>query len=194
VRNGYEWDVGRFEGARRPPCDVFAHVTPESFGLRVTNREAPVLLYCTGGIRCEYFGAMLRQRGFRQVYKLRGGVQHFGNSVGARAWHGRLFVFDRRDTVPVGAEGEAEAVGRCRFCRGPCEVFWNCANGACNRCFLACVSCATVADGCCSAACRGAPRCRPFRPGERRCGRGPGAFMEVPRPGGGGRDAAALAP
>ena len=88
VRNGYEWDVGRFDGAERPKLDTFAEFEPETFGLPSGGAEAaetPVMMYCTGGIRCEIFSAKLKQRGFKKVYKLQGGIQHYGNALAAGA-------------------------------------------------------------------------------------------------------------
>ena len=88
VRNGYEWDVGRFDGAERPEGDTFAEFEPETFGLPSGGAEAaetPVMMYCTGGIRCEIFSAKLKQRGFKKVYKLQGGIQHYGNALAAGA-------------------------------------------------------------------------------------------------------------
>ena len=71
---------------------------------------------------------MLKKEGFQDVCKLRGGVQHYGNSLGARHWDGRLFVFDRRDSIAVGKYDEASVVGRCHVCGKPCEDVWNCHN------------------------------------------------------------------
>ena len=87
VRNGYEWDVGRFDGAERPALDHFSEFDAESFGLPAdpdARKETPVMMYCTGGIRCEYFSARLKAQGFEKVYKLQGGVQHYGNVMSAR--------------------------------------------------------------------------------------------------------------
>lgn len=179
VRNGYEWDVGHFQGVQRPSFDVFSATSLQGFGLTECDKDDPVLISCTGGIRCEFFGAMLRQRGFRRVYKLRGGIQHYGNTVGARGWGGRLYVFDRRDTVHVGAEGEAPIIGRCCHCGRACEELWNCCNYSCNRVVTACGPCIASAGGCCSATCSAtAPKLRPFT-WEPRAGRGPGTLLRA---------------
>jgi len=84
VRNGYEWDVGRFDRAARPALDDFAEFEPSTYGLPTDaqgKRETPVMMYCTGGIRCEYFSARLKAEGFEKVYKLHGGIQHYGNHM-----------------------------------------------------------------------------------------------------------------
>lgn len=167
LRNSYEWEIGRFAGARQPPGGEFAEATPERYGLTDADKDSPLLLYCTGGIRCEFFGAALRQQGFRKVFKLKGGIQHYGNEVGAEGWQGRLFVFDRRNTVPVGAEGEAAAAegSRCPSCGGgDTGEFYNCANIDCNRRVVTCARCFEALEGCCCAVCVRVSWRRPLPP------------------------------
>ena len=87
VRNSYEWDVGRFANAEKPSLDHFTDFDPETYGLPTDDaakKDTPVMMYCTGGIRCEYFSARLKAAGFEKVYKLQGGVQHYGNQMGNR--------------------------------------------------------------------------------------------------------------
>ena len=166
VRNGYEWDVGRFEGARRPDVSKFSESTGDAFGLPKDPKEraeVPVMMYCTGGIRCEYFSAKLKAEGFQRVYKLQGGIQHYGNANSDKAapphWKGKLFVFDRRNTLPLGG-GESEIVGKCYRCGAPTEDFINCGNIDCNRLHLSCKSCRDAHLGFCTDACASAPRRR----------------------------------
>jgi len=93
VRNGYEWDVGHFEGAERPTLDEFAEFDAAAYGLPTdpeAKKSTPVMMYCTGGIRCEYFSAKLKAEGFEKVYKLQGGVQHYGNTMAARGGSARV--------------------------------------------------------------------------------------------------------
>ena len=92
---------------------------------------------------------MLKKEGFENVCKLRGGVQYYGNSLGAQHWQGRLFVFDRRDSIAVGNYDEASVVGRCYICGKPCEDVWNCHNYSCNRTMVACRECMQSMKGCC---------------------------------------------
>jgi len=182
VRNTYEWELGRFSGAMRPATEEFAEATLESLGLTEADKDIPLLLYCTGGIRCEFVGAALRRRGFHHVRKLRGGIQHYGNALGAEGWEGRLFVFDRRNTVPVGAQGEAAPGGRCGSCGEKClEEFWNCANVDCNRRLVACRRCMEANRGCCCAACARAPR--RVRPPAGRRGAAALSWIQGPAPG-----------
>ena len=110
VRNGYEWDVGRFESAERPDVANFYDTDPvETFGLPSSaeeRAETEVMMYCTGGIRCEYFSARLKAQGFEKVYKLQGGVQHYGNRMANRG------VADTTATSETtsGSKGEAARV------------------------------------------------------------------------------------
>lgn len=119
---------------------------------------------------------MLKKEGFQNVSKLRGGVQHYGNTHGARHWNGRLFVFDRRDSIAVGHYDEAPVAGRCYVCGKPCEDVWNCHNYTCNRTMVACEQCMQAMNGCCCAKCQRSSSIRPFD-ADRRKGRGPGRFL-----------------
>eukprot|EP00435_Cladocopium_sp_Y103_P055653 s235_g18.t1 len=132
----------------------FIAMNLDTFSLSSKDKETPLYMYCTGGIRCEYFGAALRRQGFKHVYKLKGGIQHYGNTIGSEGWKGRLFVFDRRNSVPVG-EGAAK-LQHCSMCgkSNAAEEFWNCANVDCNRCMVTCRSCLLSAKGCCCKDCR----------------------------------------
>jgi len=149
IRNNYEWDLGHFASAERPPTEELAEMSPSSLGLTSEDKDNPLYMYCTGGIRCEFFGAALRKQGFRQVYKLRGGVQHYGNTVGDEGWKGRLFVFDRRNSVAVGDEGPSSDLS-CPLCgKRAVEEFWNCSTTSCNRRMVACRVCARRLQGFC---------------------------------------------
>jgi UPF0176 protein len=122
------------------------------------------MMYCTGGIRCEYFSARLKAQGFQKVYKLQGGIQHYGNSFAQLQqapphWEGSLFVFDRRNTVPLGGAPPV-VVGSCAHCGAPTETFVNCGNIDCNKLHLVCAKCLPVTAGFCSVPCSTAPRRR----------------------------------
>ena len=109
VRNGYEWDVGHFEGAERPTLDEFAEFDAAAYGLPTdpeAKKSTPVMMYCTGGIRCEYFSAKLKAEGFEKVYKLQGGVQHYGNTMTARG--GAARVQEEVQAAAAAAEQAAE--------------------------------------------------------------------------------------
>ncbi|KAF8398755.1 hypothetical protein HHK36_014613 [Tetracentron sinense] len=193
VRNGYEWDIGHFLGARRPDVDSFRST---SFGLYESELTASdplasadkestdILMYCTGGIRCDVYSTILRQRGFQNLYTLKGGVSHYLEKEGPIKWVGNLFVFDSRLSLPPSAykpEAMAEARGiqlvsknstfaRCYICGSRiCELrHRNCANLDCNLLFLCCADCVKDLRGCCCSDCTSAPRLRPVLHGRQR--------------------------
>lgn len=168
VRNDYESEIGYFEGAEKPPLKSFREF-PEYAEMLKTQKDPKqtrVMMYCTGGIRCETFSALLKEKGFEKVYQLHGGVIHYGHKVGADKWKGKLFVFDDRLSVPI-SEEPPELVSKCSFCETKTDVYHNCANMDCNELFLCCPACAENLKGCCSQKCSEAQRRRPFGSVER---------------------------
>lgn len=169
VRNRYEWEIGHFEGAELPALETFREFPTYAQQLK-TERDPErikVMMYCTGGIRCELFSALLKQEGFRNVFQLQGGVIQYGLEEGSAHFHGKLFVFDDRLSVPLAQDGEDEVISRCFFCKRASDLYYNCANAECNALFLSCLECAEERAGCCSTTCQGAPKVRPFAREER---------------------------
>jgi UPF0176 protein len=164
VRNTYEWQVGRFKGAECPPCETFREFKDYAKELKakVDPKKTPVMMYCTGGIRCELYSSLLLKEGFEKVYQLDGGIINYGLKQGSDHWLGKLFVFDDRLTVPI-SEEPAPVIGKCHHCETPNESYYNCANMDCNHLFLCCPSCLHQYAGCCSADCQQAPRVRPYQ-------------------------------
>ncbi|CAD7698986.1 unnamed protein product [Ostreobium quekettii] len=169
VRNSYEWDAGHFEGAKRPQEDCFWETplgnkeedVPEP--LKGADKETPVMMYCTGGIRCDVYSTFLRQKGFKNLYTLEGGIQQYFKEAGNEYWNGSLFVFDGRMAVPAkqagGQELPLEAARACELCSSPAELpHMNCANIDCNKLFVACKECKVKYRGCCCEECIDAPR------------------------------------
>ncbi|XP_004503237.1 rhodanese-like domain-containing protein 8, chloroplastic [Cicer arietinum] len=192
VRNGYEWDIGHFRGAQRPNVDCFRST---SFGLsqgettssdplsNVDKENANILMYCTGGIRCDVYSTILRQHGFQNLYTLKGGVSHYIKNEGPAEWVGNLFVFDSRLSLPppvyypqATAEGGTTLVSgdgkfaKCYTCNaGVSELrHRNCANLDCNLLFLCCRKCVKDLRGCCCLTCTTATRLRPILNGDQR--------------------------
>lgn len=165
VRNEYEWKLGRFDGAECPPCETFREFKGYATELkdRVDPKTTPVMMYCTGGIRCEVYSALLKKQGFEKVYQLNGGVIGYGLHQGSDHWLGKLFVFDDRLAVPI-SEETTPVIGTCHCCETPSEKYYNCANMDCNNLFLCCSECFAKYAGCCSAECQAAPRVRPHQP------------------------------
>ncbi|KAG8661128.1 rhodanese-like domain-containing protein 8, chloroplastic isoform X2 [Manihot esculenta] len=197
VRNGYEWDVGHFIGARRPDTDCF-----RSTSCGLTNREViasdplanadknttNIFMYCTGGIRCDVYSTILRQQGFQNLYTLMGGVSHYLNVEGPRGWIGNLFVFDDRLSLPPSAynpDADSSATeivtkaqgGSGNYSFANCYVCGshvhelrhrNCANLDCNLLFLCCINCVKDLRGCCCLKCKTSTRLRPVLAGNQR--------------------------
>jgi len=162
VRNDYEWEIGHFEGAELPTLETFRGFREyaEKLAQEKDNEKTKVMMYCTGGIRCEIYSALLKEKGFKQVYQLEGGVVKYGEEVGGDHWLGKLFVFDDRLAVPLEEGGEPISV--CCHCKDASDVYYNCANMDCNELFLSCPPCAEKMKGCCCISCQSAPRLRPF--------------------------------
>lgn len=163
VRNDYEWKVGHFDKAELPPCETFRDFKQYVQNLKgkVDPENTPVMMYCTGGIRCELYSSILIEKGFTQVYQLEGGIINYGLKQGSKHWLGKLFVFDDRLTVPI-SEEETKVIGVCHHCQKPNETYVNCANMDCNALFLCCQDCLKKNLGCCKDDCKTAERLRPY--------------------------------
>ena len=164
VRNDYEWKIGRFKGAELPPCETFREFTDYADTLKETTdiKNTPVMMYCTGGIRCELYSAILKEKGFEKIYQLEGGVIEYGLKEGTKHWDGKLFVFDDRLAIPLTDKEEGTIIGTCHHCHIPNDNYYNCANVNCNTLFLCCPNCAKQFLGCCCSECTQSPRIRPF--------------------------------
>jgi len=167
VRNAYEWDAGHFQGAERPVEAEFRETPVESemAHLEGVPKDAPVMMYCTGGIRCDIYSAALRARGYQNLYTLEGGIANYLRQHGGEnLWDGSLFVFDSRNVLPGDLTGEQrrelKAAVPCQLCGAaePVLPHLNCANIDCNKLFLACDSCKSGLKGCCCEACTNPPR------------------------------------
>lgn len=143
-RNTVEAQIGRFDGAVIPEArttrDLLATVDS---GALDHLRDEPVVTYCTGGVRCEVLSALLRDRGFSEVYQLDGGIVRYGEAFGdAGLWRGELAVFDRR--LAVRFTDDAETIGRCITCGAASSDLRNCADSACTTLEVRCADCAAA--------------------------------------------------
>ena len=159
VRNRYEWEVGRFKGAEPAPFDQFFEFPRWAASLEAP-KDQPVLMYCTGGIRCEKFSGLLKREGYERVYQLSGGVLGYAAEEGGAHWEGKCFVFDDRMTVDIG--GESPRLATCRHCGVKTDIVINCANMDCHQLIFVCEDCAVEHRGTCSDQCIEAPRLREF--------------------------------
>lgn len=162
VRNDYEWKAGHFEGAELPELDQFREFPQYAKELkeRCDPAKTPIMMYCTGGIRCEFYSAILKKEGFEKVYQLDGGVIRWGLEQGSDYWKGKLFVFDDRLVVPLSDQGGT--ISTCTYCGVANDVYYNCANMDCNELFFCCLDCLRAHQGCCCDGCLSG-RVRPYK-------------------------------
>lgn len=165
VRNDYEWEVGHFEGTEKPEFETFREFPEyaEELGKTRDVKKTKVMMYCTGGIRCELYSCLLKDQGFDEVYQLDGGVIKYGLEKGNKHWKGNLFVFDDRLVVPICDKEKSEVISHCFLCNAKVDTYYNCANMDCNQLFISCKPCVEKMKGCCKSSCIEAPRVRPFQ-------------------------------
>lgn len=164
VRNDYESQIGHFEGAILPPCNTFREFEGYLKELKETKDPSTteVMMYCTGGIRCELYSAIMMKEGFSNIFQLDGGVIKYGLQEGSAHWKGKLFVFDDRLAIPISDSEPAEVIAQCHCCHCPEDTYYNCANMDCNALFISCSDCLHKLHGCCQEECEHAPRVRPY--------------------------------
>lgn len=154
IRNHYESEVGHFENALLPASETFREELPEVLEMLRGKEEEKILLYCTGGIRCEKTSAYLRHHGFKDVNQLHGGIIDYAQQIKTRAlpnrFKGKNFVFDKR----LGERISEEVISHCHQCGTPCDSHVNCANVDCNLLFIQCAQCAQQFERTCSKACQ----------------------------------------
>ena len=154
VRNYYESEVGRFRGAICPDADTFAEELPMILNLLKGKENNKILLYCTGGIRCEKASAWLKHHGFKDVNQLHGGIISYARQVKEMGLESKFigsnFVFDER----LGETITDDIISKCHQCAGPCARHTNCRNDECHLLFIQCEECAKKYEGCCTPECR----------------------------------------
>lgn len=140
-RNAHEAKIGKFKGAVVPDTNTSRDFIPElESGKYDTLKDKKVITYCTGGIRCEILSAMMKNRGFKEVYQIDGGIVKYGEAYGDDGlWEGSLRVFDDRMTVNF--SDHAKTIGECAHCGGKTSNFENCAWANCNDLVLICEQC-----------------------------------------------------
>jgi UPF0176 protein len=154
-RNHYESEVGHFKGAITPDVDTFRESLPliEEEYLK-GNEDRNIVMYCTGGIRCEKASAWFKHRGFQNVHQLEGGIIKYAKDVTEQGLEnkfvGKNFVFDERR----GERISEDIIAQCHQCGSPADTHTNCVNDACHLLFIQCESCAQKHEGCCSPECQ----------------------------------------
>lgn len=153
MRNYYESEVGHFEKAILPPMETFRDGLPMVAEMLSDAKEKHVVMYCTGGIRCEKASAYMKYRGYKNVYQLDGGIIEYARQAEKMGipnkFLGKNFVFDER----LGERISEDVVSTCHQCGKPSDDHTNCANDACHILFIQCPECREKYHGCCSEEC-----------------------------------------
>ena len=155
MRNHYESEIGHFDGAITPDVDTFRDsldIIEED--LKENKENKNLLMYCTGGIRCEKASAYYKHKGFKNVFQLEGGIIEYTRQVKSdhleNKFLGKNFVFDHRRAEKI----SEHVVANCHQCGSPCDVHVNCANEACHLLFIQCKDCSEKMETTCSAECQ----------------------------------------
>ena len=154
MRNHYEYEVGHFENAIEIPSDTFREQLPMAAEMMSPKKDANIIMYCTGGIRCEKASAYMLHKGFTNVFHLEGGIINYVNQVKEKGlpnkFHGKNFVFDQR----LGERITDEIIATCHQCGKPADTHVNCINDACHLLFIQCAECREKFEACCSKECQ----------------------------------------
>ncbi len=154
MRNHYESEVGHFQNAILPPMETFRDGLPMVADMLGENKDKHIVMYCTGGIRCEKASAFMKYKGYKHVYQLDGGIIEYARQAEKlgipNKFIGKNFVFDER----LGERISEEVIATCHQCGEPSDEHVNCANDACHLLFIQCPKCAEDYDNCCSAECQ----------------------------------------
>lgn len=153
MRNHYEYEVGHFANAIEIPSDTFRQQLPMAASMMNDAKEKNIIMYCTGGIRCEKASAYMKHMGFKNVFHLEGGIINYtreAKQLGLQnKFIGKNFVFDER----LGERISDDIIAHCHQCGKPCDTHVNCANDACHLLFIQCEACKLAMEGCCSKDC-----------------------------------------
>lgn len=153
MRNHYEYEVGHFEGAIEIPSDTFREQLPMAAGMLKDAKEKNIIMYCTGGIRCEKASAFMLHQGFKNVFHLEGGIINYVNEAKEKGlplkFQGKNFVFDNR----LGERVTEEIIAKCHQCAKAADTHVNCSNEACHLLFIQCEECQRKWEGTCSQEC-----------------------------------------
>jgi UPF0176 protein len=154
MRNHYEYEVGHFENAVEIPSDTFREQLPMAVDMMKDKKDKNIIMYCTGGIRCEKASAYMLHNGFENVFHLEGGIINYAKQAREAGieskFIGKNFVFDNR----LGERITEDIIAKCHQCGKPADTHTNCINSACHLLFIQCAACSAGYEGCCSKECR----------------------------------------
>lgn len=153
MRNHYEYEVGHFKGAIEIPSDTFRDQLPMAVDMLQEHKDKNIIMYCTGGIRCEKASAYMLHNGFKNVFHVEGGIIEYARKAKEQQlplkFIGKNFVFDER----LGERITDDIIAECHICGKSCDAHTNCKNDGCHLLFIQCDDCAAKYEGCCSEAC-----------------------------------------
>ncbi len=154
MRNHYEHEVGHFKDAIKPDVETFRESLPIVENILEDHKDKNVIMYCTGGIRCEKATAYFKHRGFENLYQVDGGIIEYARKAKEAGienkFIGKNFVFDDR----LGERITEDVIAKCHQCGKPSDTHTNCANDACHILFIQCDECSKKNAGCCSTKCQ----------------------------------------
>lgn len=154
MRNFYESRIGRFDKAICPDSNTFKEELQMVRESLKGKEDKKLLMYCTGGVRCEKASAYLKKEGFKDVNQLEGGIIYYLKKAKEKGvplkFHGKNYVFDERISEPV----TDEILTECDQCDNKFDEYTNCSNAACNLLFIQCGDCKERMHGACSEACK----------------------------------------
>lgn len=154
MRNHYESEVGHFKNAILPDVDTFREELQLVEDLMKEQKDKNLLMYCTGGIRCEKASAWMKHQGFKNIFQLNGGIIEYTRQVKQdgieNKFIGKNFVFDER----LGERITDDIIAVCHQCGQPCDDHVNCKNDGCHLLFIQCKACAEKYNQCCSEECQ----------------------------------------
>jgi UPF0176 protein len=154
MRNHYEYEVGHFENALEIPSDTFREQLPMAVDMMKDSKDKNIIMYCTGGIRCEKASAYMLHNGFKNVFHLEGGIINYAREINEAGMEskfiGKNFVFDDR----LGERITEDIIAKCHQCGKPADTHINCANNGCHLLFIQCSECGEKYEACCSTACQ----------------------------------------
>lgn len=156
MRNDYEWEIGRFKDSIKPPMKYFRDLK-DNMEFYSQFKDRKIVMFCTGGIRCEPASAMFIQYGFdpKNIYQLEGGIVKYAEKYGNEGFYeGKCFVFDDRIAIDVNTSDSAVVLGNCHHCAINVDSYRNCANKHCNQLFIACESCNQTYQNTCGEECQ----------------------------------------
>ena len=177
MRNHYEYEVGHFENAIEVPSDTFRDQLPMAVEMLKDKKDKNIIMYCTGGIRCEKASAYMLYNGFNNVFHVEGGIIEYARKANEQGlplkFKGKNFVFDER----LGERITEDIISECHQCGKPCDTHTNCKNDGCHLLFIHCADCAAKYEGCCSQDCMTEKNMPADEQRERRAGRENGMMV-----------------